>query len=159
MKKNVLKTVIILFVMIGLISTSCKKEKDDTNTPTDTETPTYIVKITKDNNPEIVFTKGAASVLGDKLIIGANNSESNIEFSLNPAIAEGTYTDGFLISYGVNGVAEFTTVTNTNSASLTITKHDKTTKHLTATFNVNYKDNENSAMNHTATGSIDITYP
>jgi len=162
MKTTFLKLILSL-VVVALVSTSCKKDDDEsTQTPdsnSSSTTATYVVKLKKDNNAEITYTEGSAMVLADKLIIGANNDDSDMQFSINPDVATGTYTngDGYLISHGVNGVAVFT-ATNTQSSTLKITKHDKTARHIVGEFTVNYTDNNDNQISHTATGSLDVTY-
>ncbi len=146
MKVNFAKTILTLFI-ISIVAVSCNNEKNKV----------FEVKLKKDNNAEITYVDGTASVLVDKLIIGANNSDSDIQFSLDPNIATGTYTEGFLISHGVNGTSIFTTATNAQSSSLTISTHDKTSRHIVGTYSVTYTDNTNSDS-HTATGSFDVIY-
>ncbi len=160
MKTNFLKVTLMLLV-IGLINTSCKKDDDSPNNNnsdgSSNGTTTYVVTLKKDSTAEIKYVEGSAIVLGDKLIIGANNDDSDIQFSLEPGIATGTYTDGYLISHGVNGVAVFSTATNVQSSSLTITTHNTNTKHLVGSFSVDYTDNNDQSAHH-ATGSFDVTY-
>jgi hypothetical protein len=155
MKPHLLKVLFVVLIM-GLMSTSCKKD-DDENTDNNSGISTYVVKLKIDNGSEIKLTKGSAMAMGGRLIIGADNSDKNIEFSIDPDITKGTYTQGFLISYGVNGIAVFNTITNAQSYSLTISLHDKVKKHIKGSFTVDYTDN-NDQSSHTATGSLDITY-
>jgi len=156
MKRFYFKNVLFLIMIVGIMSTSCKKDEttDDNN---NTTTSSFSIKIKIDNEPEIIYKKGSAMVMSDKLIIGGNNSDSDIQFSLDKGIAKGTYTQGFLISHGKNSKAVFTTATNATSYTLTVTEHNTSTKHIKATYQVDYKDNTTQAA-HTASGSFDITY-
>jgi hypothetical protein len=151
-----MKKVLLLLLAVSLTMTSCKKEETEEQ-PEATENT---VKLQIDNNAEIDFKDSfSAMVLGGRLIIGAadNASGSDIQFSLDPSIATGTYTTGFLISHGVNGQAVFATAINASGESLTITTHNTNSKHLKGNFTLNFTDNNTQANRH-AEGSFDITY-
>jgi len=163
MKTNFLKT-LLFFLIIGLVVTSCNKDDDtpaETTTTTSSNsnstTETYIITLTKDDDAQIKYTEGSATMLADKIIIGANNSDSDIQFSINSDIEDGVYTSGYIISHGVNSVAVFSTGTNVQSSTLTISTHDVAKKHIEGAYTVNYTDN-NDQSTHTAKGSIDIIY-
>jgi hypothetical protein len=155
MKPHLLKVLFVVLIM-GLMSTSCSKD-DDESSDNNALGGSFVIKLKIDNANEIKYTKGTAMAMGGSLIIGGNNSDSDIQFSIDPDIVKGTYTKDFIITHGVNGVAVFTTATNATSSSLTITTHDKAKKHLVGTYKVNFTDN-NDQSSRTATGSIDITY-
>jgi hypothetical protein len=157
MKRFYFKNVLFLIMIVGIMSTSCKKDETTDDNNNSTTTSGISIKLKIDNEPEIIYKKGSAMVMSDKLIIGGDNSTSDIQFSLDKGIAKGTYTQGFLISHGKNSKAVFTTATNATSYSLTVTEHNTSTKHIKASFQVDYKDNTTQAA-CTATGSFDITY-
>ncbi len=150
MKVNLVKTVLMIFAF-GIVAVSCNKDDNTSGGQV------FEVKLKIDNNTEITYSDGTASVLVDKLIIGANNDNSDMQFSLDPNIETGTYSEGFLISHVVDGNAVFNTVTNVQSVTLTITTHDKSARHIVATYTLNYTDNNNSDS-HTASGSFDVVY-
>ena len=138
--------------------TACKKEEDEADNVD--ATANNIVKMKVDNDAEIVYKDNfSAGVLGDKLIIGASDNASggDVEFFIDPDIATGTYSTGFSISHGVNGQAVFTTITNSTSSTLTITKHDTSANHIEGTFSVDFNDNNTGASRH-AEGSFNVKY-
>jgi len=159
MKRFYLTKALFLIMIVGMMSTSCKKDDttDDNADNNNTAASGITIKLKIDNDAEIVYTKGSAMDMGGKLIIGGNNDDSDIQFSIDNTIAKGTYTQGFLISHGKNGKAIFTTATNATSYTLTVTEHNTSAKHIKATYQVDYKDNNTQAP-HVAVGSFDVTY-
>jgi len=113
-----------------------------------------------DNGTETVYPDITGSVLGNKLVIGGSLSNSDIQIILDDAISQGTYTSGTAIgmSHGVNSTAVFTTVTNVTSLSFVVSSHNQTNKHIKGNFTLNYDDNQNNNINHTATGTYEVTY-
>ena len=155
--KNNLIKITLSILLIGFMFTSCSKDDDDEKNET---TTTNAIKMKVDNNAEIVYKDNfSAMVVVDKLIIGAadNTSGGDIQFSLDPDIATGTYTTGFLISHGVNGQAVFSTLSNSSSHTLTISIHNTADKHIKGEFSINFIDNNTGADRH-AEGSFDVIY-
>ena len=154
--KNSIKT-LSLILLLTLTIFSCKKEKDD-DSANDSASQTITLKI--DNEPEINYTDATGVVLSDKLVMGGNKSGSDIQISVDSDIAEGTYTSAtqVLMSHGVNGIGVFTTATNVTSISFKVTGHSVSSKHIKGEFSINYTDNQNAGITHTATGTFDISY-
>ncbi|NPA35991.1 MAG: hypothetical protein GXO47_03985 [Chlorobi bacterium] len=98
-----------------------------------------------------------ASVLGDKIVVGANMDGRDIGFIMDTNVAEGTYNETFGISYGIDGDAVFSYGLNVTACTFTITKHDTGKNILTGTFTLSYTDfNTEEAIG--VTGSFDIVY-
>jgi len=154
--KNKFFYAMFILLSINFLTISCSKDDDEKQE----ETTSNTIKLQIDNNAEISFKDNfSAMALGGRLIIGAadNATSSDIQFSLDPSIATGTYSTGFLISHGVNGQAVFTTATNASNESLTVTVHDTSSKHIKGTFTLNFIDNVTHANRH-AEGSFDVKY-
>lgn len=144
-----------LVLLFTLTIFSCKKEKDD---PADEAVNTITLKI--DNGSKITYKDATGVVLANKLVIGGKNSDSDIQIIVDYDIDQGTYTSTSEVgmSYGVNSKAVFTTATNVTSISFEVSGHDTAVKHIQGHFTLNYMDNQNNNVTHTATGSFDVLY-
>ncbi len=136
---------------------ACKKKDDTGDKPSDSTSSKITLKI--DGANEIDYTTVNALVLGDKLVIGANKDNSDIQIIVSSTIAVGTYTSAADIglSHGVDSKAIFTSATNMTSLSFVVSKHDKSAKLITGTFSIHYNDNTNSST-HTADGTFNVYY-
>ncbi len=151
--------ILSLILFIALFSfASCHKDDDDNNPQDDATNSEITLKI--DNETETVYTNVNAVVLGDKLTIGASNSNSDLQIIVNSDINEGTYTSPAEIgmSHGVNSQAVFTTATNVTSISFVVTTHNVANKHIKGTYSLEYTDNQDSSVTHQATGTFDVKY-
>jgi len=158
--KTIFFKIALLLSVIGLISTSCKKEETSTdNNEGGSSTITYIVTLKIDDNAEIKYKyeEGYATVKNDKLLIGAYKSDERFDLTLNKNIVKGTYYNGYLIEYVVNSEAPFIFGENVESSTLTVSTHDVEENHIVGTFSVNFliEDDPNS---HNASGTFDATY-
>ncbi len=153
--KNSIKT-LSLILLVTLTVFSCKKKDDDTND----NAPSNTITLKIDNEPEIKYTDVTGVVLSDKLVMNGSNSSSDIQISIDSDIAEGTYTSAtqVLMSHGVNGTGVFTTATNVTSISFKVISHSTSSKHIKGDFSINYIDNLNNNVSHTATGKFDVSY-
>ncbi len=147
-----------LFLFVTLFTlTSCHKKSDD-DTQDDSTGNKITLKI--DNEPEITFSNVTGSALSGQLVMGGSNSNGDIQIIVNADISEGTYTSAnqVLMSHGVNSQAVFTTATNVTSISFVVTTHNIAGKHIKGTFSLEYNDNQNVNVTHTATGTFDVKY-
>jgi hypothetical protein len=151
--KNILSLILLISV---LIFTSCKSDSDDDEN-NDSSDSKITLKI--DNGTETVYTTVTAMALNNKIIIGGNDADSDIQIIVDTDISEGTYTSAMDIgiSHGVNSQAIFTSITNMTSLSFVVSNHNISGKHIKGTFSLNYDDNQNTST-HTATGTFDIYY-
>lgn len=151
------KSLFILMIMGVVTMSACKKKDDTGDKPSDSTSSKITLKI--DGANEIDYTTVNALVLGDKLVIGANKDNSDIQIIVSSTIAVGTYTSAADIglSHGVDSKAIFTSATNMTSLSFVVSKHDKSAKLITGTFSIHYNDNTNSST-HTADGTFNVYY-
>ncbi len=143
---------------MGVVTMSACKKKDDTgDKPSDSTSSKITLKI--DGANEIDYTTVNGLVLGDKLIIGANKDNTDIQIIVSSTIAAGTYTSAADIglSHGVDSKAIFTSGTNMTSLNFVVSKHDKSAKLITGTFSIHYNDNTNSST-HIADGTFNVYY-
>ncbi len=136
---------------------ACKKKDDTGDKPSDSTSSKITLKI--DGANEIDYTTVNGLVLGDKLIIGANKDNTDIQIIVSSTIAAGTYTSAADIglSHGVDSKAIFTSGTNMTSLNFVVSKHDKSAKLITGTFSIHYNDNTNSST-HIADGTFNVYY-
>jgi hypothetical protein len=150
--KNILSLILLISV---LIFTSCKSDSDDDDN-NDSSDSKITLKI--DNGTETVYTTVTAMALNDKIIIGGNDANSDIQIIVDTNISEGTYSAMDIgMSHGINSQAIFTSITNMTSLSFVVSNHDISGKHIKGTFSLNYDDNQNTST-HTATGTYNVYY-
>jgi hypothetical protein len=153
--KTKIKTLVLLLMVTSLTFTACKKEKEDGDNNSSSDSK---VTLKIDNDSEIVYTNVTASILNNKIVIGSQNSNSDLEIIVNKDISNGTYSQQEIaMSYGVNSVAVFTSITNVTSLSFVVSSHNTNDKHIKGTFTLSYDDN-NTGAPHTATGSFNVYY-
>jgi len=153
--KTKIKTLVLLLMVTSLTFTACKKKKEDDN---DNNSSTSKITLKIDNDSEIVYSNVTASILNNKIVIGSQNSNSDLEIIVDKNISAGTYNQHDIgMSYGVNSVAVFHTITNVTSLSFVVSSHNTNDKHIKGTFTLNYDDNSSGAP-HTATGSFNVYY-
>ena len=156
--KTTLKIFSLILFTVLFSLTSCHKDDDDNNPQDDATNSEITLKI--DNGSETVYTNVNAVVLADKLTMGGSNANSDIQIIVNSDISEGTYTSATEIgmTHGVDGQAIFGTATNVTSISFVVTTHNVANKHLKGTFSIEYNDNQDVNISHTATGTFDVKY-
>ncbi len=152
--KNILSLILLITV---LTFTSCNSNDDDN--PSDNSSDNKIT-LTIDNGSEIVYTDVTGVVLADKLTIAASNNDSDLQIILNSDISQGTYTSPAQIgiSHSYNSLGVFNFATNMTSISFVVTSHDVSAKHIKGTYILNYMDNQDNNISHTATGTYDVKY-
>ena len=150
------KTILSLIVLFTLLTfTACNSDSndDDNNNSSDSK-----ITLKIDNGAETVYTTVTAAVLGDKIMIGGHDADSDIQIIVDNDISEGTYNNSEIgMTHGVNSLAIFGSVTNMTSLSFVVSSHDTSAKHIKGTFSLNYDDNQNTST-HSATGTYNIYY-
>ena len=148
MKTSLFKIVLLALVVISF--NACKKKARNKTSSK--------ITLQIDNGTERVYTDISASVLVDKLVIGGQDDDSDVEIILDKNIGTGTYNQHEVgISHGVRSVAVFHSLSNVTSLSFVVSSHNTNSGHIKGTFTLNYDDNHSGAP-HTASGSYNVYY-
>ena len=154
-KKNIL-SLIVLFTLLTF--TACNSDSNSNDDDNNNNSSDSKITLKIDNGTETVYTNITAAVVGDKIMIGGHDADSDIQIIVDNDISEGTYNNSEIgMTHGVNSLAIFGSVTNMTSLSFIVSSHDTSAKHIKGTFSLNYDDNQN-ASTHSATGTYNIYY-
>ena len=86
------KTILSLIVLFTLLTfTACKSDSNDDDNNNNSSDSKITLKI--DNGAETVYTTVTAAVLGDKIMIGGHDADSDIQIIVDNDISEGTYNN------------------------------------------------------------------
>ncbi len=155
--KSTAKILGLMLFLTLFTFTSCHKKSDDDEVQNDSTNSRITLKI--DNGNETIYTDVNAMVMNNQLVIGGSDTNSDIQMIVDPDISQGTYgSNQVLMSHGMNSQAIFTTVTNVTSLTFEVISHDMTAKHIKGTFSLEFTDNQNVSLTHTATGTFNVYY-